>query len=115
MIRFLIMYYKVLGSSLGETMMLMYSWQQYVVVDRLSQLESSEAGDGVCDKFLDVELFKVIVEVALDGMVVGEDKWLTNMHRVIVGRVEPGNVNNLWSKANIFSWCKIYTVPIGSR
>ena len=43
--------------------------------DYLSWLES----DGVRDEFPDAELFKVIVEVAVDKTVAGEDKWLTDL------------------------------------
>ena len=53
--------------------------------DYLSWLES----DGVRDEFPDAELFKVIVEVAVDKTVAGEDKWLTDMHQFLSTGLPP--------------------------
>ena len=68
-----------------------YHWLgvQHVVADYLSRLESGESGEGVCDEFSYAELFKVTVEVVVDKTVVGEDKWLTDMHQFLSTGLPP--------------------------
>ena len=62
---------------------------QHAVADYLSRLQSSEAGDVVRDEFLDADLFKVTVEMAVDEIVVGEDKWLMDMNQFLSSRLPP--------------------------
>ena len=56
---------------------------QHAVADYLSRLESGESGNGVPNKFLDMELFRITAEVAVDDTVSGEDKWMTDMHQFL--------------------------------
>ena len=66
---------------------------QYAVSDYLSQLESSESSNGVYDEFLDVELFKITVEAAIDESVAGEDKWMMDMHQFLNTRIPLKELN----------------------
>ena len=54
-----------------------------MVADYLSQLESGEAGDDVRDNLSDAQVFRVTTENTVDGTIAEEDKWLTNMHKLL--------------------------------
>ena len=69
---------------------------QHAVADYLSRLEyneSRESSNGICDEFMNMELFKITVEVAIDESVAGENKWMTDMHQFLSARLPPEELN----------------------
>ena len=53
----------------------------------LSRLEYGEAGEAIRDEFPDAELFKFTPTMVVDETMVGEDKWLTDMHQFLSTRL----------------------------